>query len=189
MRVTRPALVALLLLALTAAPAAATRPSADAAARAEHDRVVRFWTPERMASATPRDFVRTPTGFVPASNHRGKPGGGSADLSKAQRLELAGKFRIFTSTVRERRQSPDGTEKLLVALEDGDLIEAVLIREGDRKTICVSTQVGCPVKCVFCARVRAMSARVVTAASGAPLPMLFAMVTMSGTTPQFWKPQ
>jgi len=73
------------------------------------------------------------------------------DLSKTQRVELAAKFRIFTSTVRERRESPDGTEKLLIALEDGNLIETVLIREGDRKTICVSTQVGCPVKCVFCA--------------------------------------
>jgi 23S rRNA (adenine2503-C2)-methyltransferase len=73
------------------------------------------------------------------------------DLSKEHRPLLDEKFRIFTSTVRERRQSPDGTEKLLLALEDGNLIETVLIREGDRKTVCVSTQVGCPIKCVFCA--------------------------------------
>lgn len=73
------------------------------------------------------------------------------DLSKEGRGLLAGKFRVFTSTVRERRESPDGTEKLLLALEDGNLIETVLIREGDRRTVCVSTQVGCPVRCVFCA--------------------------------------
>ena len=73
------------------------------------------------------------------------------DLSKEQRALLSERFRIFTSTIRERRESPDGTEKLLLALEDGNLIETVLIREGDRKTVCVSTQVGCPVKCVFCA--------------------------------------
>ncbi len=73
------------------------------------------------------------------------------DLSKEHRALLGSRLRIFTSTVRERRESPDGTEKLLLALEDGNLIETVLIREGDRKTVCVSTQVGCPVKCVFCA--------------------------------------
>jgi 23S rRNA (adenine2503-C2)-methyltransferase len=73
------------------------------------------------------------------------------DLSKENRALLSEKFRIFTSTVQERRESPDGTEKLLLALEDGNLIETVLIREGDRRTVCVSTQVGCPVKCVFCA--------------------------------------
>lgn len=73
------------------------------------------------------------------------------DLSKEQRALLAERFRVFTSNVREKRESPDGTVKLLMALEDGNLIETVLIREGDRKTVCVSTQVGCPVKCVFCA--------------------------------------
>ncbi|HEY3226656.1 MAG TPA: 23S rRNA (adenine(2503)-C(2))-methyltransferase RlmN [Planctomycetota bacterium] len=73
------------------------------------------------------------------------------DLSKEARTLLAGKFRIFGSQVRDRHVSPDRTEKLLVALGDGNLIETVLIREGDRKTVCVSTQVGCPVKCVFCA--------------------------------------
>jgi 23S rRNA (adenine2503-C2)-methyltransferase len=73
------------------------------------------------------------------------------DLSKEHRALLGGKFRIFGSTIRDKHESPDGTVKLLLALEDGNLIETVLIREGDRKTVCVSTQVGCPVKCVFCA--------------------------------------
>jgi len=73
------------------------------------------------------------------------------DLSKETRAALATKYRIFSTSVRERRTSPDGTTKLLVALEDGDVVETVLIPEGDRRTICVSTQVGCPVRCVFCA--------------------------------------
>ncbi|MBI4565867.1 MAG: 23S rRNA (adenine(2503)-C(2))-methyltransferase RlmN [Planctomycetes bacterium] len=73
------------------------------------------------------------------------------DLSKEARDLLDRKFRIFASALSERHVSTDGTEKLLLALDDGNLIETVLIREGDRKTVCVSTQVGCPVKCAFCA--------------------------------------
>lgn len=44
----------------------------------------------------------------------------------------------------------EGTEKVLLQLADGEAIEAVLMREGTRRTVCVSTQVGCPVGCVFC---------------------------------------
>jgi 23S rRNA (adenine2503-C2)-methyltransferase len=73
------------------------------------------------------------------------------DLSLETRAALATKYRIFSTSIRERRTSPDGTTKFLVGLEDGDVIETVLIPEGDRRTICISTQVGCPVRCVFCA--------------------------------------
>jgi 23S rRNA (adenine2503-C2)-methyltransferase len=45
----------------------------------------------------------------------------------------------------------EGTEKVLLKLPDGECIEAVLMREEDRRTVCVSTQVGCPVGCAFCA--------------------------------------
>ncbi|MEC9046836.1 MAG: 23S rRNA (adenine(2503)-C(2))-methyltransferase RlmN [Planctomycetota bacterium] len=45
----------------------------------------------------------------------------------------------------------DGTEKLLLKLPDGDTVECVIIPDGDRTTLCISTQVGCPVGCVFCA--------------------------------------
>ena len=45
----------------------------------------------------------------------------------------------------------DRTEKLLLRLADGELIECVLMREDDRRTICISTQVGCAMGCVFCA--------------------------------------
>lgn len=76
MRFSRPTLVALVLVALAAGPVAAARPAAADAARAEHERILRFWTPERMAAAKPRDFTRSGAGFVPANNGKGKPGGG-----------------------------------------------------------------------------------------------------------------
>ena len=73
------------------------------------------------------------------------------DLSLPLRSKLAEDYRLTRSRVRHARFSPDGTTKSLVALEDGDVIETVLIPDGERRTVCVSTQVGCPVACVFCA--------------------------------------
>jgi len=45
----------------------------------------------------------------------------------------------------------EGTEKVLLKLPDGECVETVLMREEDRRTVCVSTQVGCPIGCAFCA--------------------------------------
>ena len=45
----------------------------------------------------------------------------------------------------------DQTEKLLLRLHDGELVECVLMRDPDRRTVCISTQVGCAMGCVFCA--------------------------------------
>jgi len=51
----------------------------------------------------------------------------------------------------ERRyESADGTRRYLLGLEDGRTVEAVLMPEAGRHTICISTQVGCPVDCKFC---------------------------------------
>ena len=55
------------------------------------------------------------------------------------------------TTVVEDQQSADGTRKLLLGLADGRRVEAVLIPDGKRRTVCVSSQVGCPLRCVFCA--------------------------------------
>lgn len=49
------------------------------------------------------------------------------------------------------QRSVDGSTKMLIRLGDGELIESVLIPEGRRQTLCLSTQVGCPVGCIFCA--------------------------------------
>jgi 23S rRNA (adenine2503-C2)-methyltransferase len=48
-------------------------------------------------------------------------------------------------------QADDGTEKLLLQLADGGQIECVLLRDRVRRTICISSQVGCGMGCVFCA--------------------------------------
>ncbi len=47
-------------------------------------------------------------------------------------------------------QSSDGTRRYLLRLEDGRTVETVLMPEGERDTICISSQVGCPVDCKFC---------------------------------------
>ena len=65
---------------------------------------------------------------------------------------MAGRdFTIWTTELLRHQQSSDGTEKLLLQLADGGTIECVLLREGIRHTICISTQVGCAMGCVFCA--------------------------------------
>ena len=74
-----------------------------------------------------------------------------SDLPKALRAELAAEFQLWTSKVARHLQSADGTEKLLLELADGGQIECVLLRDDDRRTICISTQVGCAMGCVFCA--------------------------------------
>ena len=50
----------------------------------------------------------------------------------------------------ERTLSFDGTRKYLFRLDDGASVEAVYIPEDARRTICISTQAGCPLKCAFC---------------------------------------
>lgn len=52
--------------------------------------------------------------------------------------------------VRKRQLSADGTQKLLLELADGQTIESVSMPMPSTRTICLSTQVGCPVGCTFC---------------------------------------
>jgi 23S rRNA (adenine2503-C2)-methyltransferase len=73
------------------------------------------------------------------------------DLSAPLRQALAESFALFSSRIAAHQKSTDGTEKLLLELADGERVECVLMREDDRRTICVSTQVGCGMGCVFCA--------------------------------------
>lgn len=76
---------------------------------------------------------------------------GMSDLPAKLRDELAADFTIFTTRIATHRQADDGTEKLLLELTDGGRIECVLLRDGPRRSICISTQVGCAMGCVFCA--------------------------------------
>jgi len=81
------------------------------------------------------------------------------DLSKPLRAWLADTFDLAPAELVLNKQSADVTDKLLLRLRDGSLIETVIIRapqegvgaEHSRKTICISTQVGCAMGCVFCA--------------------------------------
>lgn len=72
------------------------------------------------------------------------------DLSKDLRAGLEERVVLTWPEVSERTLSSDGTRKYLFRLEDGATIESVYIPEDDRRTICISTQAGCPLKCAFC---------------------------------------
>lgn len=67
------------------------------------------------------------------------------------REKLANHFTIWTSSIVKHLKSEDGTEKLLLQWPDGGQVECVLLRDGTRRSICVSSQVGCAMGCVFCA--------------------------------------
>jgi 23S rRNA (adenine2503-C2)-methyltransferase len=73
------------------------------------------------------------------------------DLPQALRAALSAHFAPLDTRVVRHLRSSDGTEKLLLRLHDGNLVECVLMREERRRTVCVSTQVGCGMGCVFCA--------------------------------------
>jgi 23S rRNA (adenine2503-C2)-methyltransferase len=73
------------------------------------------------------------------------------NLPKALRNELAADLRLWSTQIIKHTKSEDGTEKLLLGLADGGQVECVLLRDRVRRTICVSTQVGCGMGCVFCA--------------------------------------
>jgi 23S rRNA (adenine2503-C2)-methyltransferase len=76
---------------------------------------------------------------------------GMTDLPASLRTELVADWSPFGTTIARRVRSLDGTFKLLLRLYDGGMIECVLIPERDRRTACISTQVGCGMGCVFCA--------------------------------------
>ncbi|HXP29052.1 MAG TPA: 23S rRNA (adenine(2503)-C(2))-methyltransferase RlmN [Solirubrobacteraceae bacterium] len=74
------------------------------------------------------------------------------DLPSSLRELLARELPFSSLTIREQRSASDGTVKALFATADGRAIEAVLMRYRDgRRSICVSSQSGCPLTCTFCA--------------------------------------
>src|SRR4029077_935719 len=88
------------------------------------------------------------------------------DLPQSLRDDLFRVFTLWSATIARHTRADDGTEKLLLTLADGGQIECVLLRDentqaptyrdqrsrlsGQRRTICISTQVGCGMGCVFC---------------------------------------
>lgn len=74
------------------------------------------------------------------------------NISKELRNTLEKSFRINTLEKIETQNSiSTGTKKLLFKTFDNRFIESVIIPEGERNTLCISTQVGCPLDCKFCA--------------------------------------
>ncbi len=74
------------------------------------------------------------------------------DLPKDLRGKLAAGYPVLGSRVAETPKSKDTTQKYLLELADGKFVECVLIpAEDGRRTVCLSTQVGCPIACGFCA--------------------------------------
>ena len=72
-------------------------------------------------------------------------------LPKDFRESLKTEFPITKAETLDVSTSSDGTQKLLIGFEDGNAVETVLIPATGRFTQCISTQVGCPMGCAFCA--------------------------------------
>ena len=72
------------------------------------------------------------------------------DLAKSLRLSLESRCTVTPLKVISRQNSKDGTIKWLFDVGDGNAVETVFIPEEDRGTLCVSSQAGCAVGCVFC---------------------------------------
>lgn len=72
-------------------------------------------------------------------------------LPKAAREELSQAYLLASLRPAEARGAGAGSQKFLFETADGHFLESVLISQKDRQTVCVSTQLGCKVKCAFCA--------------------------------------
>jgi 23S rRNA (adenine2503-C2)-methyltransferase len=73
-----------------------------------------------------------------------------SNLGKGLRDKLGSVAEVRPPEVESQHDSSDGTRKWLVRIEGGGLVETVLIPDGKRATLCVSSQVGCSLDCSFC---------------------------------------
>lgn len=73
------------------------------------------------------------------------------NISKTLRAKLADIAEIKAPEVVQQFDSTDGTRKFIIRVGGGNAVETVYIPEGDRGTLCVSSQVGCSLDCSFCA--------------------------------------
>jgi 23S rRNA (adenine2503-C2)-methyltransferase len=96
--------------------------------------------PYRVRQVAPRLWQRPVASWAEAT-----------DLPAPLRAALDDAFPLKRLTLRTQQVSIDGTQKFLWALDDGEAIESVLIPEGKRRTLCISSQAGCALGCVFCA--------------------------------------
>jgi 23S rRNA (adenine2503-C2)-methyltransferase len=73
-----------------------------------------------------------------------------SNLPRSLRAALSQRYTIAHPRVELRQTSRDATVKYLLRLEDGKAVEAVYIPEKSRVTLCISSQIGCPLGCTFC---------------------------------------
>ena len=73
-----------------------------------------------------------------------------SNISKSLRSQLAEHFHFSLPKVQQRTHSKDGSIKYLLKLNDGAVVECVWMPSESRKTLCLSTQVGCRLNCSFC---------------------------------------
>lgn len=73
-----------------------------------------------------------------------------SNISLKNRALLNSMFEVGYQAPADAARSVDGTVKYLYAVENGHFVEAVYIPDGERATLCVSSQVGCKMNCLFC---------------------------------------
>ena len=100
------------------------------------------------------------------------------NLPRALRERLESEVPFSTLSVETRRESRDGTIKVLLRTHDGHPVEAVLMRYRDgRRSLCLSSQSGCPLTCTFCATGRMAFGRNLTASEILDQALLFRRTT------------
>ena len=112
----------------------------DAAATLAAWLAARGDAPYRVSQLVPRLWERPVRRWADAT-----------ELPKALRDALDAQWPLGAMTAEVRQESSDGTVKYLWRLPDGEAVESVLIPEGPRRTLCISSQAGCPLRCAFCA--------------------------------------
>lgn len=117
----------------------------DVTPDAAHQRLQEFFArigePAYRANQVVRRLWQTPASSFDAMT----------ELPKPLRASLAESFELPRLEIAARQRSADGTEKFLFRLYDNEAIETVAIPEGDRLTLCISSQAGCALQCAFCA--------------------------------------
>jgi 23S rRNA (adenine2503-C2)-methyltransferase len=73
------------------------------------------------------------------------------NISKSLRAFLEERYELETLTIASHQKSNDGTQKFLFELQDGNIIETVLMKHNYGFSVCVTTQLGCNIGCTFCA--------------------------------------
>jgi 23S rRNA (adenine2503-C2)-methyltransferase len=109
---------------------------------ADLDTFVVEWALPRFRAQQVRDWVY---GKLVADPSR------MSNLAQRDQDLLRERLEFPSSVVTAHQSSNDGTEKLLLTWPDESVAECVMIPDGDRRTACISSQVGCPVGCKFCA--------------------------------------